>query len=33
MTDILERVKKIILEKLDVPEEDVVPTALFIDDL
>lgn len=33
MTDIIERVKKIICEQLDVAEEDVVPTASFVDDL
>ena len=33
MEDIIERVKKIICEQLDVAEEDVVPTASFVDDL
>jgi len=33
MSDIVERVKKIICEQLDVAEEDVVPTASFVDDL
>ena len=33
MADIFERVKKIIIEQLDVAEEDVVPTASFVDDL
>jgi acyl carrier protein len=33
MADITERVKKIIIEQLDVAEEDVVPTASFVDDL
>lgn len=33
MSDVAERVKKIICEQLDVPEEDVVPTASFVDDL
>jgi acyl carrier protein len=33
MSDIMERVKKIIIEQLDVAEEDVVPTASFVDDL
>jgi acyl carrier protein len=33
MADIIERVKKIIIEQLDVAEEDVVPTASFVDDL
>jgi len=33
MADIVERVKKIIIEQLDVAEEDVVPTASFVDDL
>jgi acyl carrier protein len=33
MVDIIERVKKIICEQLDVAEEDVVPTASFVDDL
>jgi len=29
MADIIERVKKIIIEQLDVAAEDVVPTASF----
>ena len=33
MADIVERVKKIIIEQLDVAEEDVVPAASFVDDL
>jgi acyl carrier protein len=33
MADIIERVKKIIIEQLDVAEEDVVPAASFVDDL
>jgi acyl carrier protein len=33
MSEIEEKVKKIICEQLDVPEEDVVPTASFVDDL
>jgi acyl carrier protein len=33
MADIIERVKKIIVEQLDVAEADVVPTASFVDDL
>jgi acyl carrier protein len=33
MADLVERVKKIICEQLDVAEEDVVPTASFVDDL
>jgi len=33
MADFIERVKKIIIEQLDVAEEDVVPTASFVDDL
>jgi acyl carrier protein len=33
MSDIAERVKKIICEQLDVAENDVVPTASFVDDL
>jgi len=33
MSDIVERVKKIIIEQLDVAAEDVVPTASFVDDL
>lgn len=33
MGDIEEKVKKIICEQLNVSEEDVVPTASFVDDL
>jgi acyl carrier protein len=33
MSDIEERVKRIICEQLDVEEKDVVPTASFVDDL
>jgi len=33
MADIEEKVRKIICEQLDVPEEDVVPAATFVDDL
>jgi acyl carrier protein len=33
MSDIAEKVKKIICEQLDVSEEDVVPKASFVDDL
>lgn len=33
MSDIIERVKKIIIEQLDVAAEDVIPTASFVDDL
>lgn len=33
MADLVERVKKIICEQLDVAEEDVVPNASFVDDL
>jgi len=33
MSDILEKVKKIIAEQLDVPEADIVPSASFVDDL
>lgn len=33
MSDILEKVKKIICEQLDVPEGDIVLTASFVDDL
>ncbi len=33
MGDIEERVIKIICEQLNVPEEDVVPEASFVDDL
>jgi acyl carrier protein len=33
MADLMERIKKIICEQLDVAEEDVVPSASFVDDL
>jgi len=33
MSEIEEKVKKIICEQLDVNEEDVVPEASFVDDL
>jgi acyl carrier protein len=33
MSDVAERVKKIICEQLNVSEEDVVPEASFVDDL
>ncbi|MGD2124966.1 MAG: acyl carrier protein [Desulfobacteraceae bacterium] len=33
MSDITEKVKKIICEQLDVAGEDVVPEASFVDDL
>jgi acyl carrier protein len=33
MADLVERIKKIICEQLDVAEEDVVTTASFVDDL
>jgi acyl carrier protein len=33
MADLVERIKKIICEQLDVAEEDVVPSASFVDDL
>jgi len=33
MAEIEEKIKKIICEQLDVPEEDVVPAATFVDDL
>ena len=33
MSEVQEKVKKIICEQLDVSEEDVVPTASFVDDL
>jgi acyl carrier protein len=33
MSDIAEKIKKIIVEQLDVAETDVVPTASFVDDL
>ncbi|MBW1763998.1 MAG: acyl carrier protein [Deltaproteobacteria bacterium] len=33
MSDIQEKIVKIICEQLDVPEEDVTPSAAFVDDL
>lgn len=33
MSDIAEKIKKIIVEQLDVAEADVVPAASFVDDL
>ena len=33
MASVEEKVRKIICEQLDVPEEDVVPEASFVDDL
>ena len=33
MSEVEEKVKQIIVEQLDVSEEDVVPTAAFVDDL
>ena len=33
MSDVEDKIKKIICEQLDVPEEDVVPEASFVDDL
>jgi acyl carrier protein len=33
MSSIEERVKKIVIEQLGVKEEEVVPTASFVDDL
>ena len=33
MSEVEEKVKNIICEQLDVPEEDVVPSASFVDDL
>ena len=33
MSDVLDKVKKIICEQLDVEEKDVVPEASFVDDL
>jgi acyl carrier protein len=33
MADVAEKVRKIICEQLDVPEEDVVSAASFVDDL
>ncbi len=33
MSEVEKKIKKIIVEQLDVSEEDVVPTASFVDDL
>ena len=33
MSDVADKIRKIICEQLDVPEEDVVPEASFVDDL
>lgn len=33
MTTVFERVKKIVMEQLGVDEEEVVPSASFVDDL
>ncbi|MBN1626408.1 MAG: acyl carrier protein [Deltaproteobacteria bacterium] len=33
MSEILEKVKKIIAEQLDVSEADITPSASFVDDL
>jgi acyl carrier protein len=33
MSEILEKVKKIICEQLDVPEDNIVLSASFVDDL
>ena len=33
MSDVEEKIKKMISEQLDVPEEEVVPAAAFEDDL
>ncbi len=33
MSEVEGKIKKIICEQLDVPEEDVVPEASFVDDL
>ena len=33
MSNVADKIKKIICEQLDVPEEDVVPEASFVDDL
>lgn len=33
MSDVADKIKKIICEQLDVPEEDVVLEASFVDDL
>ena len=33
MSDVADKIRKIICEQLDVQEEDVVPEASFVDDL
>ena len=33
MKDIVEKIKNIVCEQLDVSEEDIVPEAIFVDDL
>jgi acyl carrier protein len=33
MSEVETKVKKIICEQLDVPEDDIVPSASFVDDL
>ncbi len=33
MSDVQEKIKKMISEQLDVPEEEVVPAAAIVDDL
>lgn len=33
MSDVADKIRKVICELLDVPEEDVVPKASFVDDL
>lgn len=33
MSDVFERVKKILLEQLDIDEETVIPEASFVEDL
>ena len=33
MSDVADKIKKLICEQLDVPEEDVVSEASFVDDL
>ena len=33
MSDVADKIRKIICEQLDVAEEDVVPEASFVDDL
>jgi len=33
MSDVADKIKKLICEQLDVREEDVVPEASFVDDL